>query len=353
MSATQLTATPDDPRRADRHRRRRSRRGRRARRRRSIDQVLQSPAVARPRGRYGRALVLRKRGRCWRRPGRRPAGARRGSRRPPGRLAARLAARLECRPAPSLRARDQRHRRRVHTNLGRAPLPRRPRAGWRRSRRATRTSSSTSAAGERGEREVHAEARLRALLGAEAAVVVNNNAAAVLLAVNTLRRGPRGAGQPRRAGGDRRLLPHPRRAAQERRPPARGRAPPTARGSRTTAGALGPETGADPEGASQQLPHRRLHRGAGAARSWSALSPRSANVPLVEDLGSGLLAPLPAPLDGEPTVAESLARRRRRGHVQRRQAAGRAAGRPGGGPQAARSAPCARTRSTARCAWTR
>ena len=43
--------------------------------------------------------------------------------------------------------------------------------------------------GERGSREAHAESRLRALLGVEAAVVVNNCAAAVLLAVNTLAEG--------------------------------------------------------------------------------------------------------------------------------------------------------------------
>src|SRR4029077_11746178 len=45
------------------------------------------------------------------------------------------------------------------------------------------------AGGDRGQREGHAEARLRALVGTEAAVVVNNNAAAVLLAVNTFAEG--------------------------------------------------------------------------------------------------------------------------------------------------------------------
>jgi L-seryl-tRNA(Ser) seleniumtransferase len=45
------------------------------------------------------------------------------------------------------------------------------------------------ASGERGDREVHAEERLRALLGVESSAVVNNCAAAVLLAVNTLAEG--------------------------------------------------------------------------------------------------------------------------------------------------------------------
>jgi L-seryl-tRNA(Ser) seleniumtransferase len=74
----------------------------------------------------------------------------------------------------------------VHTNLGRAPLS--PLA----ARRVAEIASSYSnleldlESGERGEREAHAEERLRALLDVEATAVVNNCAAAVLLAVNTL-----------------------------------------------------------------------------------------------------------------------------------------------------------------------
>jgi L-seryl-tRNA(Ser) seleniumtransferase len=77
----------------------------------------------------------------------------------------------------------------IHTNLGRAPLS-----------PASRQAMATAAAGycnleydldegQRGSRYVHAEALLKRLTGAEAALVVNNNAGAVVLILSALARG--------------------------------------------------------------------------------------------------------------------------------------------------------------------
>jgi L-seryl-tRNA(Ser) seleniumtransferase len=77
----------------------------------------------------------------------------------------------------------------LHTNLGRAPLPEAVADGLRNT--ATRYSNLEYdlEAGERGNRDAHTSAMLERLAGAEAAIVVNNCAAAVLLVLAALARG--------------------------------------------------------------------------------------------------------------------------------------------------------------------
>jgi L-seryl-tRNA(Ser) seleniumtransferase len=190
----------------------------------------------------------------------------------------------------------------IHTNLGRAPLS--PEAAARVAQVASRYSNLEYdlESGDRGHREVHAEARLREMLGAEGTVVVNNNAAAVLLAVNTLAEGREvlvSRGELVEIGGSFRI------------PDVVGKSGAALREVGTTnrtrlsdyRAALGPDTGLILK------VHPSNFRIVGFTESpppaeLAALA-RSAGVPFVEDLGSGLLSPLPG-LEGERTVAESL-----------------------------------------------
>ena len=77
----------------------------------------------------------------------------------------------------------------IHTNLGRAPLSAAALDAVRRVAEGYSDLEYDLPAGERGSRRAHAEALLTQLTGAEAALVVNNNAAAVLLALATIAAG--------------------------------------------------------------------------------------------------------------------------------------------------------------------
>ena len=193
----------------------------------------------------------------------------------------------------------------LHTNLGRAPLG--PAALARLALVAARYSNleldvRTKA---RGSRYDHVDGLLCRLSGAEASLVVNNNAAAVLLALESLARGPRGRRVAGRADRDRRRLPDPRHHGPVRRAPGRGgdHEPDAPQGLRERDHA---GDGAPPQGASLELPGGGLHgerrdRGAGGAR-------RARGLPVLEDLGSGSFLDLrPWGLPREPTVPETVA----------------------------------------------
>src|SRR5215472_13366248 len=77
----------------------------------------------------------------------------------------------------------------LHTNLGRAPLSLEVIEEFRRVATEYSNLEYDVAAGARGKRDVHCERLLRRLTGAEAVIVVNNCAAAVLVTLAALARG--------------------------------------------------------------------------------------------------------------------------------------------------------------------
>ena len=77
----------------------------------------------------------------------------------------------------------------VHTNLGRSILPERVLERLRSVAGGYSNLEYRLDEGRRGSRYAHVEGILRELMGAEAAMVVNNNAAAVLIGLDTLARG--------------------------------------------------------------------------------------------------------------------------------------------------------------------
>ncbi|MGQ9573108.1 MAG: L-seryl-tRNA(Sec) selenium transferase [Dehalococcoidia bacterium] len=76
----------------------------------------------------------------------------------------------------------------IHTNLGRAPLSREAMAAVEAASRGYTNLEFDLTEGERGDRQMHVQALLCQISGAEAAMAVNNNAGAVLLALTALAR---------------------------------------------------------------------------------------------------------------------------------------------------------------------
>ena len=106
--------------------------------------------------------------------------------RDPGDLLARLHERLAEARRPSLRRVLNATGVIVHTNLGRAPLAESALARAVESGRGYSNLELDLTTGTRGSRQDHVAALLRRLTGAEASLVVNNNAAALLLALAAL-----------------------------------------------------------------------------------------------------------------------------------------------------------------------
>ena len=218
----------------------------------------------------------------------------------PGDLAERLQAELEAARAPALRRSLNATGVIVHTNLGRAPLAE---AALERVRDVGRGYSNLEydlRSGARGSRQDHVAGILRRLTGAEAALVVNNNAAAVLLALAALAEGREvvvSRGELIEIGDGFRIPDVLARSG--------ARLVEVGTTNRTRASdyesAIGPET------AVLLRVHQSNFRVVGFTELPSvaelAKVAQRHELPLVDDLGSGVLARV----EDEPSVTESLA----------------------------------------------
>src|ERR1019366_9018766 len=188
----------------------------------------------------------------------------------------------------------------VHTNLGRAPLAPAARAAVARAAIGYSNLELDLATGERGSRHGHVERLLCELTGAEGAIAVNNCAAAVLLAAATLAGGGRELGVSRgqliEIGGAFRI---PEVIVQ-----AGARLVEVGTTNRTRLGdyraAIGPQTGA------LLRAHASNFRTIGFVEQVEIEALCSLGVPVIDDVGSGVLADELELLADEPPVRRSV-----------------------------------------------
>ena len=193
----------------------------------------------------------------------------------------------------------------VHTNLGRSPLAGAALEAVTHAAEGYSNLELDLERGERGSRHAHVERLLRELTGAEAAIAVNNGAAAVLLAVAALAGPGRSVvvsrGQLVEIGGGFRI---PDVVAQ-----SGARLVEVGTTNRTRLAdyeqALAAETG---EGSVILRVHQSNFRAVGFVEEVSIEALCGLGVPVIDDVGSGVLADaigLPA-LGDEPAIARSL-----------------------------------------------
>jgi L-seryl-tRNA(Ser) seleniumtransferase len=216
-----------------------------------------------------------------------------------------VAARLAMTRRPSLRPVINATGVVLHTNLGRAPLARAALDAIEAVASGYSNLEYDLTEGTRGSRYTHCAALLRELTGAEDALVVNNCAAALVLALNTVsadRDALLSRGELVEIGGSFRVHEiMARSGARLREVGATNRTHLS-----DYAGAVSGQTGA----------LLKVHRSNFAVAGYTAevevreLAPlaREHGLPILHDLGSGLLIPLSdIGLSGEPTAREALA----------------------------------------------